>query len=199
MRSSSRRDFRRPKLRAVRGARFWRRRLNETWKAGAEAYLGTTIAGFPNFFMIIGPNTGLGHSSMVLMIESQVAYVLDAIKTVRAKQLKQVDVLPAVQAAYNLELQARLEKTIWNTGGCSSWYRTRDGKNTTLWPGFTFEFRRKTRKFDPSKYRLTTRAPLVERDDAPSKRAIENPYSDTRREETRHDDGEPRTADANAA
>ncbi len=171
--------------------------LNETWKGGAEAYLGTTVTGFPNFFMIIGPNTGLGHSSMVFMIESQVAYVVDAIKTVRESQLKHVDVLPTVQAAYNVALQARLAKTIWNTGGCSSWYRTRDGKNTTLWPGFTFEFRRRTRKFDPASYEIIARAPTG--DDAPFNRDIAKPYSDSRREETRHDDGEPRPADPHAA
>jgi cation diffusion facilitator CzcD-associated flavoprotein CzcO len=130
------------------------RDLAETWSGGAQAYLGTTISGFPNLFTIVGPNTGLGHNSMVFMIESQIAYVMDCIETMRAKKLKYVDVKPEAQARYNDEIQARLEKTVWNTGGCASWYRTKDGKNTTLWPGFTVEFRMRTRRFDPAPYHL---------------------------------------------
>ncbi|MEB2310338.1 MAG: NAD(P)/FAD-dependent oxidoreductase [Sorangiineae bacterium] len=130
------------------------RDLATTWKDHAEAYLGTTISGFPNLFLIIGPNLGLGHSSMVLMMESQFAYVVDAIKTLRARKLDFVDVRPEVAARYNDALQARLAGTVWNSGGCSSWYLTRTGKNTTAWPGFTFEFRWKTRRFDVENYEL---------------------------------------------
>jgi cation diffusion facilitator CzcD-associated flavoprotein CzcO len=125
--------------------------LNTAWRRGAEAYLGTTAAGFPNLFMIVGPNTGLGHSSMILMIESQVQYVLDCVRTMRARGLKLVDVRPEVQTRYNARLQARLARTAW-ASGCKSWYQTRDGKNTTLWPGFTFEFRFRTRRFDAENY-----------------------------------------------
>lgn len=125
--------------------------LKEAWKNGIEAYLGTSVAGFPNMFLLIGPNTGLGHSSMVFMIESQIAYVLDAIQTMRAKNVKLVDVRADAQAKYNVELQARLAKTVW-ASGCASWYQAKNGKNTTLWPGFTFEFRAKTRRFDPAPY-----------------------------------------------
>jgi cation diffusion facilitator CzcD-associated flavoprotein CzcO len=127
--------------------------LNETWRAGPEAFLGTTVSGFPNLFLLVGPNTGLGHSSMVFMIESQVEYVLSALRTLRKKGLRFVDVLPDAQARYNAELQERLGRTVWSTG-CSSWYQTRSGRNTTLWPGFTFEFRRRTRRFDPDAYLL---------------------------------------------
>jgi cation diffusion facilitator CzcD-associated flavoprotein CzcO len=128
------------------------RELNELWKDGAEAYLGTSVAGFPNWFLLVGPNTGLGHNSMVFMIESQVTYVLDAIKKMRAKRWKTVDVLPRTQAAFNAKIQERLGTTIWQTGGCTSWYQTRDGKNTTLWPGFTVEFRLRTRRFHEHVY-----------------------------------------------
>jgi cation diffusion facilitator CzcD-associated flavoprotein CzcO len=131
------------------------RDLNEAWKSSAEAYLGSTIAGFPNFFMLVGPNTGLGHNSMILMIESQVQYVLEAIKTMRAQKLASVEVRASAQSAYNDRIQARLAKSVWATGGCVSWYTTRSGKNTTLWPGFTFEFRMKTRRFDTKSYQLT--------------------------------------------
>jgi cation diffusion facilitator CzcD-associated flavoprotein CzcO len=127
--------------------------LNTVWRDGAEAYLGTTVTGFPNFFMIVGPNTGLGHSSMVLMIESQVSYVLDAIRTMRAENLKLVDVLPDAQARYNGKLHKRLAGTVWDSG-CTSWYKTKAGKNTTLWPGFTFEYRLRTRRFDATSYEV---------------------------------------------
>jgi cation diffusion facilitator CzcD-associated flavoprotein CzcO len=127
------------------------RDLNDAWRGGAEAYLGTTVSGFPNLFLIVGPNTGLGHTSMILMIESQVAYVISAIETMRARGLKVVDVRGDVQRHYNERVHDRLKHTVWSTG-CVSWYQTRTGKNTTLWPGFTFEFRLRTRKFDPTAY-----------------------------------------------
>ncbi len=122
------------------------------WKDGIQAYLGATIAGLPNFFLMLGPNTGLGHSSMIYMMESQMSYVIDAIQTMRDRKLRWVDVKPDVMRSYNDELQEKLKKTVWMTGGCQSWYKTKDGKNTTLWPGFTFEFRRRTRHFDLASY-----------------------------------------------
>jgi cation diffusion facilitator CzcD-associated flavoprotein CzcO len=132
------------------------RRLDEVWSTGAEAYLGTTVSGFPNLFFIVGPNTGLGHGSMVFMIEAQVRYILSSMKAMRARKIESVDVRPEVQREYNDRLRARLRKTVW-ASGCHSWYLTRDGKNTTLWPGFTFEFRRKTRRFDAKSYDLRVR------------------------------------------
>ena len=128
-----------------------------TWKDGIEAYLGTAVPGFPNSFLLLGPNTGLGHSSMIFMMESQFNYVLDAIRTIRARRSKYVDLRPEVAADYNRRLQKRLEGTVWNSGGCASWYLTASGKNTTAWPGFTFEFRMKTRKFDAQSYDVVPR------------------------------------------
>jgi cation diffusion facilitator CzcD-associated flavoprotein CzcO len=128
--------------------------LGKAWEDGIEAYLGTTIPGLPNLFLLVGPNMGLGHSSMVFMMESQFAYVLDAIRTIKKRGLKFVDVRRDVEKRYNERLQKRLARTVWNTGGCSSWYLTRSGKNTTAWPGFTFEFRLKTRRFDAESYEL---------------------------------------------
>ena len=130
------------------------RELNESWRDGAQAYLGTTVAGFPNLFMITGPNTGLGHNSMIYIIESQIAYITSAIATLRSRDVQAVDVRPEIQATYNAEIQARLAHTVWNTGGCRSWYLTRDGRNTTLWPGFTFEYRRRTKRFHLGDYRV---------------------------------------------
>ena len=136
-----------------RGTIFGRGGLDllDAWKDGPEAYLGTTVAGFPNFFMIVGPNTGLGHSSMVYMIESQVAYVLDTLRTMKARKLATVDVKPDAQARFNAGIQRKLSKSVW-TSGCKSWYVDANGKNNTLWPGFTFMFRRKTARFVAQDY-----------------------------------------------
>ena len=126
--------------------------LNEAWRDGAEAYLGTSINGFPNMFIVVGPNTGLGHSSMILMIEAQVGYIMQALKALKEKGAKYTDVKKEVEKEYNNDLQARLAKTVWQSGGCMSWYQTKSGKNVTLWPGFTFTFMRKTKHFEPDKY-----------------------------------------------
>ncbi|TAJ50850.1 MAG: NAD(P)/FAD-dependent oxidoreductase [Nevskiaceae bacterium] len=139
-----------------RGAIFGRQGLDllDAWKDGPEAYLGTSIHGFPNLFMLVGPNTGLGHSSMVYMIESQIAYVLDALKTMRRENLREIEVKDHVQARYNQGLQKQLGKAIW-ASGCKSWYVNASGKNTTLWPGFTFRFRQATRHFKLGDYRVS--------------------------------------------
>jgi len=130
------------------------RTLDDAWADGMEAFLGTSIAGFPNFFTLAGPNTGLGHNSMVYMIESQIAYVLDALRQLRKRRARALDVLPDVQRAFNLDLRDRTKHTVWQTG-CRSWYLDENGRNTSLWPGFTFDFRRHTRRIDPSRYTWT--------------------------------------------
>ncbi len=138
--------------------------LADVWATqGMSAYLGTAIAGFPNAFMLVGPNTGLGHTSMVYMIESQVAYVMAALRGLEELQADTIDVRPEVQRAYNEELQHELAGTVWNAGGCRSWYLDAHGRNTTLWPSFTFRFRERTRKFDPADYVVTGSAGLVPR------------------------------------
>lgn len=125
--------------------------LSEEWKSAPEAYLGTTVSGFPNMFFIIGPNTGLGHNSMVYMIEAQVAYITDAIKKARELGSKYMDIKQDIQTTYNEEMQSRLEGTVWNSG-CVSWYLTSAGKNTSVWPGFTFEFKNRTQKVNVEDY-----------------------------------------------
>lgn len=126
----------------------------DAWKDGAEAYKGTTMTGFPNLFFIVGPNTGLGHSSMVFMIESQVRYISQALKTMRTKNARTVEVKPEALRSYNDKLQSRIGKAVWSTGGCKSWYMDKNGRNITLWPGFTWQFRRQTREFDVGQYVL---------------------------------------------
>jgi cation diffusion facilitator CzcD-associated flavoprotein CzcO len=125
--------------------------LDEHWaRTGSmDAYLGTCVAGFPNMFLLVGPNTGLGHTSMVLMIEAQVNYVMDAIRQVDGAGATSVEVRQEAQDAFNRELQRRLSTTVWNQGGCRSWYLDANGRNTTLWPGYTWRFRQRTRRFDP--------------------------------------------------
>jgi cation diffusion facilitator CzcD-associated flavoprotein CzcO len=132
--------------------------LKEAWKDGMQAYLGTAIAGFPNMFMLIGPNTGLGHSSMVFMIESQITYVLDALQAMDDQGIATVDVRPEVQSGFNADVQSQLVDTVWNAGGCRSWYLDGNGRNTTVWPGYTWRFRQRTRRFDLGSYRTTVGA-----------------------------------------
>ena len=119
------------------------------------AYKGTTIHGFPNLFQIVGPNTGLGHSSMVFVIESQIAYLLDALRIMDEQELAAVQPKPEAQRQWNQDLQRRLARSVWSTGGCASWYLDDSGRNTTLWPRSTFVFRRLTASFDTGSYLCT--------------------------------------------
>ncbi|MEU3178042.1 NAD(P)/FAD-dependent oxidoreductase [Streptomyces albidoflavus] len=134
--------------------------LAATWKDGMNSLRGATAAGFPNWMTIIGPNTGLGNSSMILMIESQLNYMAD--------YLRQLDVLGGKAAldardsavtAWNAGVQERMERTVWATGGCNSWYLDANGRNTTVWPGTTTEFRNATRRVDLSEYEVLRPAP----------------------------------------
>ncbi len=139
------------------------RSLAEHWDGSPQAYLGTAIAGFPNLFFLVGPNTGLGHNSMVFMIEAQITYVLDALRTVRDTGAGRIEVRREAQEAYNAAIQRKLEGSVWNTGGCASWYLDATGRNTTIWPDFTWRFWKRTRRFDPAPYVLTpapARAPV---------------------------------------
>jgi cation diffusion facilitator CzcD-associated flavoprotein CzcO len=126
--------------------------LAENWRESMQAFLGTTIAGFPNLFMLLGPNTGLGHTSVVVMVEAQIAYVMDALRAMDRHDWRTLEVREEVQRAYNERVQAGLRGTVWNAGGCASWYLDRSGRNTTLWPSFTWRFRERTRRFDPAAY-----------------------------------------------
>jgi cation diffusion facilitator CzcD-associated flavoprotein CzcO len=131
------------------------RTLGDVWQGSMQAYRGTAVAGFPNLFFVVGPNTGLGHNSIVVMIESQLTYIMDALRTMRERGAARVEVRPEVQEAYNTELQQRLRGTVWNTGGCSSWYLDASGRNTTIWPDFTWRFRLDLRQFDAGAYVLS--------------------------------------------
>jgi cation diffusion facilitator CzcD-associated flavoprotein CzcO len=124
-------------------------------ETGAAAYKGTTVPEFPNLFFVIGPNTGLGHSSMVFIIESQVQYIRDAIRTMRHHRYATVEAREDAFAQWNADLQERMKPTVWSSGGCASWYLDEQGRNTTLWPRTTFVFRGLLHTFDVAKYVVT--------------------------------------------
>lgn len=127
--------------------------LSQAWSEhGVQGYKGATVNGFPNLFFVIGPNTGLGHSSMVYMIEAQVAYLVDAWRQMRRHGLASVEPRAAAQQAWNADLQRRMRRTVWSTGGCRSWYLDAHGRNVTLWPRTTYTFRRLTSSFDLDAY-----------------------------------------------
>ncbi|GAA4805293.1 NAD(P)/FAD-dependent oxidoreductase [Streptomyces ziwulingensis] len=129
--------------------------LAETWKGGMEALRGATAAGFPNFMTVIGPNTGLGNSSMILMIESQLNYLADYLRQLHVLGGRvALDARPAAVESWNHMVQERMKRTVWNTGGCTSWYLDASGRNTTVWPGTTAEFRRATRRVDLAEYEV---------------------------------------------
>ncbi|OTP69984.1 MULTISPECIES: flavin-containing monooxygenase [Burkholderiaceae] len=128
-------------------------RITDTWRDGAHAYLGTTLPDYPNFFMLVGPNSGLAHNSMVYMIESQVTYVMEALAYMRDRGVASIDVKPEVEAEYNVRIQQQLNRAIWAKGGCKSWYiDPASGRNTALWPGFSWKFRKASSVFKPDEY-----------------------------------------------
>ncbi|MGB4072817.1 flavin-containing monooxygenase [Pseudomonas sp.] len=129
------------------------RELNQVWRDGAEAYKGISVSGFPNLFILYGPNTNLGHNSMLYMLESQFSYVLGCLDVLR-QGVRYLDVKVAVQQRYNQQIQARSHRTIWEQG-CTSWYKTASGKNTNNWPGYTFTYRHLTRTPELTDYECT--------------------------------------------
>jgi cation diffusion facilitator CzcD-associated flavoprotein CzcO len=129
--------------------------LQDAWAGSPRAYLGTSIPGFPNFFMLLGPNTGLGHSSMVYMIESQVAHVLGALTGMAAAGANRIEVRHDAYERFNRQLDGRMQGTVWDTGGCTSFYVDRTGRNATIWPDFTWRFRHRTRQSPLEAYTMS--------------------------------------------
>jgi cation diffusion facilitator CzcD-associated flavoprotein CzcO/acetyl esterase/lipase len=127
--------------------------LNEAWREGANAYLGMTVAGFPNLFIMYGPNTNLGSGSIIFQLESQMSYILDAVRKL-GRRGGWLSVRPEVQAAFDQEIQDRLSTSVWQTG-CNNWYVDEHGRNTNNWPGFTLEYRRRTRRLDLADYEVS--------------------------------------------
>ncbi|TPQ21991.1 flavin-containing monooxygenase [Streptomyces sporangiiformans] len=129
--------------------------LAEVWRTGMKSLRGASAPGFPNWMTIIGPNTGLGNSSMILMIESQLNYMADYVRQLEVLGDRvALDARPSAVIAWNDKVQERMKRTVWNTGGCTSWYLDAEGRNTTIWPGTTTEFRRVTRRVDLGEYQV---------------------------------------------
>jgi cation diffusion facilitator CzcD-associated flavoprotein CzcO len=136
-------------------------RISDVWQGSPRAYLGTSVPGFPNLFVLLGPNTGLGHSSMVYMIESQIEHVLHALDAMDASGSQTIEISREAYAEFNREVDGRMQGTVWDTGGCSSFYIDASGRNATLWPDWTWRFRQRAARFDGGAYRLAKRRPRV--------------------------------------
>jgi cation diffusion facilitator CzcD-associated flavoprotein CzcO len=117
-----------------------------------QAFRGTSFPGYPNLFMLLGPNTGLGHMSVVFMAEAQADYIASALRRMRSEGIASLEVREQAWREYNDGVQRNLEGTVWNEGGCASWYTDANGRNTTLWPDFAFRFRQSLRSFDIGSY-----------------------------------------------
>lgn len=128
--------------------------MADKWADNPTAYLGTTVAGFPNCYLISGPNTGLGHSSMIYMYESQANYIASTISYARAHAVTALEPTPKAQQDFAASVDRLSVGTVWTSGGCRSWYLNAGGRNTNLWPGSTFRYRRLTRRFNPDHYVL---------------------------------------------
>jgi len=150
-----------PVARLLRGTE--RTTLAEHWVGSPSAHRGTTVAGFPNLFLMYGPNTNLGHSSIVYMLESQATYINDALSIMDRRQLTSVQVRVEAQQEYNADIADQLAGTVWNAGGCSSWYIDANGRNSVMWPTFTWRFRALTKRFDAEHYELNEPAAKLER------------------------------------
>ncbi|MET9261944.1 NAD(P)/FAD-dependent oxidoreductase [Amycolatopsis sp. NPDC004079] len=135
------------------------RNLAKTWSTeGIQTHKGITVSGFPNLFFLLGPNTALGHNSVVFMIESQSRYVVDAIRLADSRGAAALDVRPSVQDEFQEQIQDKLVKGVWTQGGCKSWYLDAKGVNRTIWPGFTWRYWLETRRVEPSDYELSGRS-----------------------------------------
>jgi cation diffusion facilitator CzcD-associated flavoprotein CzcO len=129
--------------------------LADSWKQnGIGAHLGITVSGYPNLFLLVGPNTALGHSSMVFMIEAQVRYVMQALDLLRRRNASTIEVREEAQERFVTKVQSELDNTVWQSG-CNSWYLDPQGRNSTIWPDFTITYWNKTRRLNPADFVLT--------------------------------------------
>lgn len=127
--------------------------INSRWREGAEAYYGITVDGFPNFFMLYGPNTNLGHSSIVFMLEAQIHYVMQCIQAMQTGEFDAMNLKPEVLKSFGEKVQGKITQSVWNAG-CSNWYLHASGKNTNNWPDFTVRYRQQTRQVNFDDYQL---------------------------------------------
>lgn len=135
------------------------RSLAQVWAGSPKAYRGTTVSGFPNLFLVLGPNLAIGHNSAFIIIEAQLDYIMSALRTMRRKSVGRVEVDGTVQADYNKLVQRKLLRTVWNSGGCSSYYIDETGTNSTGFPWSTLKMRRLLARFDLQRYRTNALPP----------------------------------------
>ncbi|CAF1177988.1 unnamed protein product [Adineta steineri] len=128
--------------------------LTEEWSESIRAYRGVTVPNFPNFFVLVGPNTGLGHNSIIVMIEAQIQYITQALLYMNENNAQSLDVKQEVNDRYNKNIQSKLKKTVWQSGGCRSWYQNANGRNTAIWPGFTWVYILLMKNFDSKSYNI---------------------------------------------
>ncbi len=130
--------------------------LDDAWRSGISSYLGITVSGFPNLFLISGPNTGLGHTSVVFMAEAQVNYIMQCLRALQRRRARALEVLPRAQSRFDRWVQRRMARTVW-ASGCKSWYLDARGVNVTLWPSFTVSYWLRTRRMRAADYRFIER------------------------------------------
>jgi hypothetical protein len=122
--------------------------LAQEWQGSPRAHRGTLVRGYPNLFLLVGPNTGLGHNSIVFMIEAQVRYIRRVLGAMARAGIDAIDVRAEAQRAWNRQVDERMARSVWTMGGCSSWYLDETGRNSTLWPGATWRYRLLLRRAD---------------------------------------------------
>lgn len=154
-----------------RGART----LADAWRGGIGAFRSTTVAGFPNLFLMVGPNAGLGHTSIVFVIESQVAYLIEAVRTMRRLGLASLEPTDEAQRAWSGEIARCSHQTVWTSGGCASYYLDESGRNIGVWPGSSWSLRRALRRFDLESYRVERPPTLVTAAAPPAPAAVGTP------------------------
>jgi len=145
------RVFDHPGFAAVRGRGGMT--LHEAWQGSPRAYLGTAVAGFPNLFLLVGPNSAGGYNSIIFSSEAHINYVAGCVREMERSGVATVEVRPEVYDAFARETERRLGASVWNRGGCASWYLDQNGRNGIWWPGFTAQLWRRTRRFDRGSYR----------------------------------------------
>jgi cation diffusion facilitator CzcD-associated flavoprotein CzcO len=126
----------------------------DKWREYPRAYLGTTLPGFPNLFVVTGPNTGIGHTSAIFVIEAQMEYIRRAIQAVQARQGKAIEVKADAENDYTAMIHKEMKQTVWQSGGCHSWYQSKSGHVIAMFPGFSFTFRQMAKAFKPQHHQF---------------------------------------------
>lgn len=131
------------------------RRLSDFWQEYPRAYLGTSVPGFPNLFIVTGPNTGIGHTSAIFVIEAQMNYIMKSLAALKKAQRRAIEVRPEAEAAYTGMIHSEMEKTVWKNGGCRSWYQSKSGHVVAMFPGFSFTYRQMANAFKPEHHLIS--------------------------------------------